>query len=476
MKNKILILLSSLLALAATVACTKTTTKEKDDILILSPSSKNVIAAGADVKVKVQANYAYTVTPDVDWVTPEIFEGYCMLYVDENTKTSKRSANVLFKTARGLERNFTLTQFSSSEDMIVLEYKDSVFTAEGGDIELAVVSNFDVTYTNDASWLTVTEGKGLTYTLSAPANPERLPRYANLTFTTARGASASVQMVQIPEDYIIIDKDSVSVSYKANVISVHADAYFAYTASPSVSWLSCNYKGWNEWEVKVAESTSTSDRKGIVVFETEYGALDTLIVHQEAADIISVSPSEKFVSPDAEQFDVTVTSVYEYNYACTDSWVTVTPGNNGVFKISVPEYTEGVDRTANVIFTSVKGNSDTLKVVQSKFEDKVALNVEKIEATYNGARITVKVTSNYPVTPSADVAWITAQGSERSFVVCVERNLSGASRSGKVTFTSQCSRVATPASATLQVSQQPDTPGSGMRLPDIDIIDIPFDL
>lgn len=476
MEMKMKKILSILMIAAAFVvpSCSGEHQADLDDILILSPDSKNVISAGADIVVGIRANYKLAATSSASWVHVSVNElsTQAIVSVDENFDTEVRTAEVVFTTERGARAVFQLTQFSAQADEIAASIHEKTVPDEGGEFELTVSSAYRFRAECDEDWVELRVA-GTTVTVAVSAYEDTDPRYATVRFVSDRGAEDELVITQTPGDFIALDRTQVTVDGKENIVDVAASAFYNVSAETEYSWISIAPKeGRNMFSVTVAANDDVSGRTGTVRFSTERGASVILTINQDAADIVQVDVKTKTVSPDSENFDVAVSSVYEYSVACDVDWVSIAKLDDNRYRLTVADNRTSRDvRVATVTFTSVRGAQATVVINQGGFFDEVSVSVSDIQATEYGARMTVTVTSNYPVAPSVDSDWLSVVGEGRTFTVCVARNESSESRSGHVTFTSDHG-----AKASVRVSQSPSpAPGSGTTLPFTDIEDINFD-
>lgn len=458
-------------AVLASVSCTEKIQEEQPDILVLSPSAKSVISAGAEIQVGIRANYAVSASCKESWIHLAMEEKSCTVSVDENFDLNVRKAEVIFTTEKGCKAVFELTQFSAQADEVTVSQKEMTLTADRGEFEVRVVSTYEYNVECDADWVEIA-ADGMKVTLSVEALEESFPRSATIRFVSVRGASDELTITQIPNDFIAIDRTEVTVDHKANTVDIAVTAYYAVSVQPSETWVSVESKGDNMYAVKVEANTIEESRSATVVFSTELGASATLKINQDAADIITANVKTRSVSPDSDNFDVTVKSVYAYTHSCDVDWVHITALGDDKYHIVVDDNRVSRDaRVATVKFTSERGAEATVVITQAGFFDEVKLSLGQIEADEYGARVEVTVETNYPVTPSVDQAWLSVLGSGTTFTVCVARNETSEARTGHVTFTSNHG-----ASASLKVTQTTSQgTGGGTTLPFIDIEDINFD-
>ncbi len=464
-------ILTTFAAVAAAVLAAGCSSEEEtplEDILSISPESKSVISAGADVSVSVESNYPVSATCSQSWLSAEMGEGECIVSVDENPSYEIRRAEVTFTTSKGASAVFSLTQFAAdkpSEDVISTSVTEIASPWDGGSYEVTVSANYDVTVSVSAGWVSASLS-GRVCTVVVAANPETSERTATVTFTTSKGASATVNVTQNPADGI--SPQSLSFGLEGGSANVAVEAWYTVSASVSEGWISVT-GGSGTFTIMAAANTAGA-RSGSVTFTTELGASAVLSVSQEAADNLELSQTEVTLSPEDTTFSVTVTANYALNVT-TDGqqWLTVT-GSDGSYSVHVSANEDVAQRTAVITFTTARGASKTLTVTQNGVADSLELDISGKETTSYGARFEVRTISNYPVTAVSEADWITVSQSRADvFAVRVERNASGSERSGSIVFTTSKG-----ASKTLAVRQGAAGTG-GDSLPAIDIISADYD-
>ena len=219
----------------------------------------------------------------------------------------------------------------------------------------------------------------------------------------------------IPTDKIVIKPSTITVEAVANNYIVAVSSPCSWRATTEEDWITLETElgidGKQQLIFAVKDYWETEPREGkIVVSNSEEGFSAELTVVQKAfVPEWSVEPTTLNFAVEGGTQEVAVTSNFNYYEATTTAdWVKYTKTKNGI-TVSVPNYAEVEERTADIILSSEKYNlSKVIKVTQTAFvpELEITTTTTSYEYDYKGGEFAIAVTSNfnYDVTTTAD--WV----------------------------------------------------------------------
>ena len=154
--------------------------------------------------IPVEANCAWTVTTDVNWITitqPSAGRGNgsqsVVFDVAASTSPTSQTGTITIKTGDGIERIITVNQRPGT--IVVIPSPTSMFfTCEGGTQTLDVTSNTQWTATSSVDWLTINDAKSFegtenqTLTIRAQQNGNSDAVIGAITLTDADRKAAPV--------------------------------------------------------------------------------------------------------------------------------------------------------------------------------------------------------------------------------------------------------------------------------------------
>lgn len=180
-----------------------------------SPSSVNVVKAGASPLIFVNANVSYTIASLVSWITVRasgtLGQGYYYLDVVANPNTTTRTG-IIQVTALGVTYQLSVSQLGESVTLTLSVPNEQQVSASGvANLAVVVTSNTSFSVQSDSSWITTTNvtSTGFNIVVSNNVGNQRIghisviagSRTETITITQATATAASLKniAVQIPK-------------------------------------------------------------------------------------------------------------------------------------------------------------------------------------------------------------------------------------------------------------------------------------
>lgn len=248
------------------------------------------------------------------------------------------------------------------------------FKTPGGSVVFAVETNAETwSFTNsNEAWLAVekNEYEG-TLTLSVERNEETTEPSAEVVVTAGEGTSARTLTIAVSQN-AAGTPEIVATPNQIHIVACGADL----TASTTVE---SNYEDWEftqtcDWMLvervdntlvfKADENTTTESRSVEVTLTAGYGAQsisETVVVTQDGKAYVEPSRSGLSFDYRGGTQEVSVVSNFEWTYAETSDWITVTREGDKL-TVSVAAYEDPEARTAMIDLTS--GTDENIATVQ----------------------------------------------------------------------------------------------------------------
>lgn len=246
--------------------------------------------------------------------------------------------------------------------------------APAGSVTFDVISNLDWTASESTGWfsLSPTFGTGnATITVNYDENTSVVPRSGEITLSAPEVPDVIVTVNQIGADnYISISPSNRNVSSAAGTttFSLEANPGWTWNVTENVSWLSVSPMsgmGNATLTVNYDENESTEPRIGTI--ELPGGVSAT--VSQAGADVIlTVTPEEQNVGPEAGSTAFSITSNTLWTIDENAGWLSVSPASgsgNGGFTVNYDENT-GVNPRSAGITVSASGSPDIIVMVNQE--------------------------------------------------------------------------------------------------------------
>lgn len=258
--------------------------------------------------------------------------------------------------------------------------------------------------------------------------------------------SCSKAEKQALPDVLILSPSEKSVISSGADIQVKFTANYPVSAACEASWVH-PVMGEGSCLVSVDEYKGDVIRTTEVVFTTDKGARAVFSLTQfsaEQEDTINIDPHEADVSEKGGDINVTVEAYYAVSCECTEKWVSAVSVEKGRFTVTVEPNPDAVQRSAEVVFTTTMGSSDTMHITQDA-ADVISVDVPQKTVSADAESFEVNVTSVYDYTVSKDVDWIQVSdlGDGKYKISTEDNRVTRESRVATVSFTSSHGAVAT---------------------------------
>lgn len=333
-----------------------------------------------------------------------------------------------------------------------------VLGTEGGTVEIAFKASdawtAGVINTRADSWVSVTPtngGKGETKIyITAKTNDTPDERGATIQIKCGT-ATKNITLTQKQKDAFTATASKTELSKDGGsfTIEVKANVDFTYTIDKGSEWIA--YKGTKALKTstitfEAAKNDDVAKRDGQITVSSSAGK-ETFKIYQEGASASIILSSNTASVPDTggsfqvdvtHNVDVTV-SVQEGVTWLRESTTKATSTNTYVFVVDANETNDS--READVYFkNTANGLSETVHVVQAQ-KNAIVIANNNYEVAADGGSINVTVSHNVDFSVEISDSWITRPQNTKGMVTdviafAIEKNESGAERTGTITFKS----------------------------------------
>ena len=169
---------------------------------------------------------------------------------------------------------------------------------------------------------------------------------------------------------IELSKQTVDVDFETGTYSISVTSPYSWRASSDNDWIIVNSKtgiaGTKELKFSVKRNEEEEIREGTIVIKNEdYNLIAELYVVQKSfTPSIVIEPEALSFTVEGGEQNIAVTANFEYEISTSADWVSYKKTEKGL-TITVPNYTEVKERTAEITISSEKYNlSKNIKVTQ----------------------------------------------------------------------------------------------------------------
>ncbi len=306
-------------------------------LLSVTPSNQDVTYPAGTTNFSVICNTDWSASSNSGWctITPAgSGDGTIVANFTENTSVTSRIATITVTVASLPAQTVTVTQAGAPPALTVTPSNQDVAAAAGTTI-FTVTSNTDWTAVSNAPWCTVTAsgtGDG-SITATFEENVSVNQRIATITVTvtglspvavtvTQEGAAPTLSVAPSNQDVPATSGITVfTVTSNTNWSAVSDAVWCSVTASGSGNGtIDANYEENPTVVSRIAHITvSVSGVPSVIVTVTQEGA----------TPMITVTPSNRNVSPMPGTTDFTVISNADWSATSDSSWCVVTPSGSG---------------------------------------------------------------------------------------------------------------------------------------------------
>ncbi len=398
---------------------TVTVTQAGKPTLTVTPSDRQVSNNSGSVPFYVTSNVSWNVTDHSSWLTVSPISGS-----GNGTLTATYSANssgdprvgTITVTDGEIVNTVSVTQ--SGTELYVSPANRSVSNTSGK-TSFTVTSNASWSVSDNVSWLTVSPTKGSgngTLDAAFTENISANERTGTITVTSG-GIIAKATVTQAPAPLLITSPFELHVSYLSGSTTFTIISNVSWNITDNASWLTINPISGSKdgsFTATYTMNTNTSQRIGTIVV-TGGGLMDTVILIQDPAPILKITPSERLVSNPAGSTIFTITSNVSWSVTDDASWLTLSPSGdsgNGTLTAFYTENTTKIQRKGTITIRG-GGLDNSVTVVQDP-KSELAVSPKDQQVSYKSGSTTFTITTNLDWQVSDDAAWLTASPSSGS--------------------------------------------------------------
>ncbi|MCF8364716.1 MAG: T9SS type A sorting domain-containing protein, partial [Bacteroidales bacterium] len=348
--------------------------------LSATPLSRTVDPPAGSTTFNITSNVDWAVSESVAWfsVTPMSGSNNGVITVNylQNSSASNRSG-IITLSATGVP-DVTLTVIQSGAQLSVNPAIQNL-TAPAGSTTFNVVSNAAWNVSESASWFSVSPiggtGNG-TLTVNYTENTAVTPRSGTITVSSVGIPNVTVTVTQAGATPVLsVAPASRSVTAPAGSTTFGLTSNTAWSVSESVAWFTVapmSGSGNNTLTVNYQQNTSVTPRSGQITVSAA-GVPDVVVtVNQAGAGaILTVSPSNRDVTPPAGNTTFSVNSNTSWAVSESITWLSVTPmsgSGNITLNVNYGENASGSSRTGNITVTATGGSpSQTVTISQESY-------------------------------------------------------------------------------------------------------------
>ena len=246
--------------------------------LSVEPETLTFAAEGETKEIVVTANFEYTYSTNVDWLSIEKGENGILVTVINNTEVDNRIAEItLSHEEYDLTKVVTISQGAFVPEFAV-EQTSLEFDYKGGEATIEVITNFDYNVACP-SWITYAKlENGVKITVVK--NEEVEMRSTEITLSNEKyGLTKVVAISQgafVPE--FAVEQTAFEFDYKGGEATIEVTANFDYNVT-CPSWITCKILE-NGVKITISANTSAEIRTAEVkIFSKKYnldGAVSTV--------------------------------------------------------------------------------------------------------------------------------------------------------------------------------------------------------
>ena len=368
-------------------------------VLIVSPRSFDITAAGGEATFSVSGNIPFEVgQPSSDWVQCEpLSASSYTVGVAPNEVPEIRSCTIEVSSPE-FGRSVQIEIVQAAKGIFELLSDSFVLGPAGGEIAVEVNTNVDFTASPNADWVT---GEGLGFTVSRNVSGQE--RSCKIEYM-ADGYNYYVTVTQDPA-FVNVGKTRLDLPVGGGKRSFEVSANVGYEVVPpaDMDWVSVNAVGEGMYEVEVTTNDGEQARDCVVqVVSADFGITREVVVIQERSDFFSLHTTELAFGPEGGKAEVDLRTNIDYTCTIGGEWV----ADGGDLTYFVGKNATGNERECAIVFEAA-GETYTVTVRQAAAW--LTLEKESVSIEQEGGSFSVKAASNVPfdvVMPQEE--WISA--------------------------------------------------------------------
>lgn len=335
--------------------------------LDMSPSYLSFNGGAAEKTVEVSANFNWTATTNVDWITLTKNGSRLIVAVKENNSGYRRWANV--EVSGKKNASFTVEQQDAN---VVLSESSLNFENTAGTIKMIVDAESQWTAAASAYWIQISPSSGSsgksTIEISVSPNETSSDRSGWIYFSVGQTRVVTIPVKQRGL-YIETEEGSISFPSTGGEESLHIKSNVSWIVSSQPDWLTVSATaGTNDAVLTLTtdDNNSVSSRSGRLVLSSPGLNIEKRVTVQQNGKEFSVSPTAVEFSDRAGSQNFAVSSDGNWTATANVDWITVEPTQktgSDILTVSVTENNSESYRRGSVDL-SLGGSTSTISVRQ----------------------------------------------------------------------------------------------------------------
>ena len=285
--------------------------------------------------------------------------------------------------------------------------------AEGGDIQVTVVTTRKYHVDSKPDWVTEGSVSNQVHTFRVAANEGITERSGVIVICDEIGTCLSCSVRQAgAEKVFTVSPEKVDLGAAGGTFDVTVTANYPVHLSSMPDWVTRKSVKDGVYTFEAPENKEITERSGVIVFCDDEGVCLPCSVKQAgAAPFFSISPEKVDMKADGGTFTVTVTANHPYHLSSAPDWVTEKSFKDDVYTFEVAANEEITERSGVVVICDDAGVCLPCSVKQAGAAPFFSISPEKVDMKADGGTFTVTVTANHPYHLSSTPDWVT----EKSF-------------------------------------------------------------
>ena len=312
-----------------------------EPVAVLTPASlEDIPAAGGTYTVAVEANFNWEedLSETAEWISGVVrLTDGLKINVDENDEVETRSTTLSIKQQDGTYRKSITIKQQAGERQLLLPFQENIpkVSAEGGLLEIPVVSNVSWEAGVSEEWLSVVQTKGLEtkiLSLEVTSNPGITERQALLYVMTQGEDVIAVSRVitqKGAQPHITCDPDTLDTTSEGGSFTVPVEANVPWTILSHPAWAENvtveDTEGHNgNLAFTVLPNRQTTPRSSKIELTRTDGSLTAaLVINQEAEAVFvnALTNAPAYLHNEGDTFTITVESNIETECVTDVSWI-----------------------------------------------------------------------------------------------------------------------------------------------------------
>lgn len=435
-------------------------TQKQKDAITVSKSKFEVSSFGEDITVEVKANinYFFEIEDNAkSWITEigtkAMASKSLTFRVAENEGNEKREGTITFSS--GNIKEILKIYQEGTTPVIILSQSEYAVAAGEETIQVEVKSNVDVSYSipSGVDWITEAKTKAMstsTFYFQIAANETYESRTTEIFFKNdANGLSEKVIITQVPQNAIVVAKNSYNVNNNGGNIEIKVSHNVDFDIDIADSWVSqTTTKSYTTDKLvfTVAENTTTDNRETKITFTSKDKTISQIVkIYQSQTNALVLSEKDKAISADGGSFTIEINHNVEFEVVMPKvNWITAVETkamSTSTKSFSVARNDSYEARTAEVTFKSKDGNLSDKVIITQMQKGAIIVAKDKYEFDRSGGNLSVEVSHSIEFDIEISEGWITEVTtktlSTTTKTFSIAKNDSGEEREGAITFKSK---------------------------------------